>query len=177
VGLSECLAFAISGPSLAAGKRGEQTVTEPSKTSASSTTTETATDALNDTDCARQGVSLIRRLAGMNLGLTALQPLSAGLFLSGYERAVTVHAVVAQALAVGALIQAVTAVVLWRWRRVPAWIARFSIGLFIIVFLQVGLGYRKTYWLHVPIGVGILGLITRQAARLDTLRRTTGGRS
>jgi heme A synthase len=78
---------------------------------------------------------------------------------------------------VGALIQAVTAVVLWRWRRVPAWIARFSIGLFIIVFLQVGLGYRKTYWLHVPIGVGILGLIARQAARLDTLRRTTGGRS
>lgn len=149
-------------------------MTEPGKTSALST----ATDALKETtDSTKQGVSLIRWLLGINLGLAALQPLSAGLFLSGYERAVTVHAVVAQALAVGALIQAVTAVVLWRWRRVPAWIAGFSIGLFIIVFLQVGLGYRKTYWLHVPIGVGILSLLTRQAARLDTLRRTSGGQS
>jgi hypothetical protein len=121
--------------------------------------------------------TLIRRLAVINLGLVALQPLSAGFFLSGYQRAMTVHAVVALALQFGALIQAVTAVVLWQRRRVPAWVAGLSIGLFVIVFLQVGLGYKKSYWLHVPIGVGIFGWLTGQVNRLDALWRRTGARS
>src|SRR6266542_2499032 len=128
-----------------------------------------ATDAsTRTTDAGGQGIRVIRRLVVINLALVALQPISAGFFLSGYERAVTVHAVVAQALQLGALIQAITAIVLWRRRRVPAWVAGLSIGLFVIVFLQVGLGYSKRYWLHVPIGVGIFGWLTRQVNRLDT---------
>ena len=95
-------------------------------------------------DAAGQGIRLIRWLVGINLGLVALQAVSAGFFLSGYQRAMAVHAVVGQALTLGALIQAVTAVVLWRRRRVPAWVAGLSLGLFVIVFLQVGLGYRKS---------------------------------
>jgi hypothetical protein len=43
--------------------------------------------------------------------------------------------------------------------------------------LQVGLGYNKRYWLHVPIGVGIFGWLTRQVNRLDAMWRTTGARS
>jgi hypothetical protein len=97
--------------------------------------------------------------------------------MSGYARALTVHAIVAVALQLGALIQAVAAVVLWQRRRVPTWVAGVSIGLFVIVFLQVGFGHRRLYWLHVPIGVGIFGGLTRQAYRLDTLWRTTGARS
>jgi hypothetical protein len=137
-------------------------------------TTEASTGA---TEAGGQGIRLIRRLVVINLGLVALQPISAGLFLSGYERAVTVHAGVALALQLGALIQAVTAVVLWRRRRVPAWVAGLSIGLLVIVFLQVGLGYNKQYWLHVPIGVGIFGGLIRQATTLATLGRATGARS
>src|SRR6266542_2081896 len=98
-----------------------------------------ATDAsTRTTDAGGQGIRVIRRLVVINLALVALQPISAGFFLSGYERAVTVHAVVAQALQLGALIQAITAIVLWRRRRVAAWVAGLSIGLFVIVFLQVG---------------------------------------
>ena len=156
-------------------------MTEPNNTSASSTATAhggMTTDASKGTTAAaRQGIRLIRWLVVINLGLVALQPLSAGLFLSGYERAVTVHAVVGLALQLGALIQAVTAVVLWRRRRVPAWVGGVSIGLLVIVFLQVGLGYNKRYWLHVPIGVGLFGWLTQQAIRLDTLWRTSGARS
>jgi hypothetical protein len=138
----------------------------------------TATDASNGTtDAGGQGIRLIRRLVVINLGLVALQPISAGFFLSGYERAVTVHAGVALALQFGALIQGISAVVLWRRRRVPAWVAGLSIGLFVIVFLQVGLGYNKRYWLHVPIGVGMFGWLRQQVNRLDTLCRTTGARS
>jgi hypothetical protein len=87
-----------------------------------------------------------------------------------------IHAAVALALELGALTQALTAVVLWRRRRVPAWVAGMSIGLLVIVFLEVGLGYNKRYWLHVPIGVGIFGELIRQTDRLDTLRRTVGER-
>lgn len=160
-------------------------MTEPGNTSALSTATDTptaharmTTDASKGpTDAAGQGIRLIRRLVVINLGLVALQPLSAGFFLSGYERAVTVHAVVALALQLGALVQAVAAVILWRRRRVPAGVAGISLGLFVIVFLEVGLGYNKSYWLHVPIGVGIFGWLIRQASALDTLWRTVRARS
>ena len=120
-----------------------------------------------------QGIRWIQWLVGTNLGLVALQAVSAGFFLSGYQRAMPIHAIVAVVLQLGALIQAAAAVVLWRQRRVPAWIAGLSIGLFVVLLLQVGLGYRKQYWLHVPIGVGMFGWLTRQASRLDVLRRTT----
>lgn len=129
------------------------------------------------TDAAARAIRLIRWLLVINLGLVALQPLSAGFFLSGYDHAVTAHAVVARALQFGAVIQAVTAVVLWRRRRVPPWVAGLSIGLFVIVFFQAGLGYTRRYWLHVPVGVGIFGWLMRQVSRLDTLWRTTGARS
>jgi Na+/proline symporter len=138
----------------------------------------TATHAANGTiDAGGQGITLIRRLVVINLGLVAIQALSAGFFMSGYGRAVTVHTVVALALQVGAFVQAATAVVLWRRRRVPGWVAGLSIGLFVIVFLQVGFGYSRRYWLHVPIGVGLFGGLMRQMSRLDTLRRTIGARS
>src|SRR5262245_12087637 len=81
------------------------------------TTTATATRA------AWQEVRWIRWLVLVNLGLVALQALSAGLFLSGSGPAVTIHADIARALVLGALTQAVTAVVLWRRGRVPGWVA------------------------------------------------------
>ena len=118
-------------------------------------------------DVARQGFRWIRWLVAINLGLVALQALSAGFLMSGYTRALTVHAMVAVALELGTLIQAVAGVVLWRRRRVPTWAAGVSIGLFVMVFLQVAVGYQRLYWLHVPIGVGIFGGLTRQAHRLD----------
>lgn len=46
-----------------------------------------------------------------------------------------------------------------------------------MVLFQLGLGYNNWYWLHVPIGVGIIGWLTRQVTRLDKLWRATGARS
>jgi hypothetical protein len=130
------------------------------------------TKASNGTTGGGQGVRFIRLLVVINLGLVSLQAVSAGFLMSGYARALTVHAIVAAALQLGALIQAVTAVVLRRRRRrVPAWMIGVSIGLFVIVFVQVGLGYRRSYWLHVPIGVGMFGGLMRQVSRLDTVAR------
>jgi hypothetical protein len=121
-----------------------------------------------NTDAGWKAIRLVRRLVVINLGFVALQALSAGFLMSGYAPALKVHTIVAVALQFGALIQAVAAVVQWRRRRVPTWAAGVSIGLFVIVFLQVGFGFRRLYWLHVPIGVGIFGGLTRQVNRLDT---------
>jgi predicted DNA repair protein MutK len=92
----------------------------------------------------------------INLGLVALQPLSAGFLLSGYDHASTIHTAVAVALQLGAFIQGLTAVVLWLRRRVSGWVAGFSIGLLLMVVLEVWAGRHREYWLHVPIGVAIL---------------------
>jgi hypothetical protein len=124
--------------------------------------------AMATTDAGGRGIRLVRQLVVINLGLVALQALSAGFLMSGYARALTVHAIVAVALQFGALVQVVAAVVAWRRRRLPPWVAAVSIGLFVMVFLQTGLGHRRSYWLHVPIGVGLFGGLTRQAGRLDT---------
>jgi heme A synthase len=110
----------------------------------------------------------IRWLVSINLGLVALQALSAGLFLSGYGSGAIAHRSGAIALQLVTLVQAVTAIVLWRRRRVPPWVAGVSVALFVVMFVQAGLGYRKLFWLHVPIGVGIFGGLTRQMNRLET---------
>jgi Na+/proline symporter len=115
------------------------------------------------TDASPRGIIWIQRLMVLNLVLVALQPVSAGLFLSGYgSRAVAVHAGVALALQFGALVQAVTAVVLWRRRRIPGSLAGFSAGLLVLVALEIGAGYSGRYWLHVPLGVGMFGGLVRR---------------
>jgi hypothetical protein len=131
----------------------------------------------NVTDATERSVRLIQRLMQINLAFIALQPISAGLFLSGSGWAVRAHAVVALALLLGAFAQGVTAVILWRRRRVPAWVAGVSIGLLVAVFVQHGLGYNKVFWLHVPIGVGLFGWLIRLSSKLETLWRTTAARA
>jgi hypothetical protein len=127
----------------------------------------TAGDSTATIDACAQGITVVRRLVILNLGLAAVQALSAGLLMSGYARALTVHATVAIALQLGALFQVVGAVALWRRRRVATSTLGVSIALLVIVFLQIGAGYRKSYWLHVPIGVAIFAALTRQAGRLE----------
>ncbi len=117
------------------------------------------------------GTPLIRRLMGLNLALVALQGGSAGLILSGWDHAVTMHAAVAVALQLGALLQAISAVVLWRRGSVARRVAGMSVVLFVMLLVQVGLGYSKRYWLHVPIGVGLFGGLIRQLSRLDATSR------
>ena len=125
------------------------------------------TDAKEITHAAGPGIRMMRRLTLINLVLIALQPISAGFFLSGYGHAALVHGRLALVLQLGGLIQAVTAIILWRRRRIPAWLAGVSIGLLAMVLFQVGLGYKKQYWLHVPIGVGLVAWLTHLTITLD----------
>jgi hypothetical protein len=104
-------------------------------------------------------------IVSINLVLVAVQAFSAGFFLSGYGQAVGVHGVAARALVAGVLVQMVTAIVLWRQRRVTAAVARNSAALLLVVLIQVVLGHRAQYWLHVPVGVGLFAGLARQLER------------
>ena len=117
------------------------------------------------------GVRWIRRLMILNLGLISLQPISAGFILSGYGGGVRAHAAVAMAVQLGVVVQAAAAVVLWRLHRLPGWAAGMSVGLLFIAFLQMGLGYTHRYWLHVPLGVGIVGWLRGQVRKFDASYR------
>ncbi len=142
-------------------------MTDLKNTSAASTA-----DAPNvTTDGSGKAFKWIRWLMVINLGLVALQPISAGFLLSGYDHASTIHAAVAVALQLGAFTQGVTAVVLWIRRRVSGWVAGLSVGLFVMVLLEVWAGRNREYWLHVPIGVGILVWLRGRMNSLDTLWR------
>jgi len=92
----------------------------------------------------------------MNLGLFAAQPISAGFLLSGYDYASTIHTVVAVGLQLGAFIQGIAAVALWLRRRASGKVAALSVGLFAMVLLEVWAGRHREYWLHVPVGVGLV---------------------
>lgn len=115
------------------------------------------------------GVRTMRRLAALNLGLAAVQPLSAGFLLSGFDYWPAIHALAATALQLGALVQAVTAIVQWRRSRVPAGVAAAGIGLVVAVFVEVWMGYSRRYWLHVPLAVAIVVGLVRQLGSLNAL--------
>lgn len=134
------------------------------------------TSSASTTDASRattdSGRRAIKWLMAINLGLAALQPISAGFLLSGYDHASTIHAAVAAAWQLAAIIQGVAAVVLWLRRRVSVRVAGLCVGLFVMVFVEVWAGRNREYWLHVPMGVGILVWLRGRMDRLETLWRT-----
>jgi len=102
-----------------------------------------------------KGMKTIQWLTAISLGLVALQPISAGFFLSGFNHASTAHMAVAIALQLVVAIQCVTAIVLWRRHRLSLRGAGLGVGLFATVMLEAWAGRHMQFWLHLPIGVGI----------------------
>ena len=120
---------------------------------------------------------MIRWLVVVNLVLVALQPVSAGLLLSGFGQAFRAHALVGLALPLVLLVQAGASVLLWRRGRAPAWVAGVSLALLVAVLLQNAFGHTRQYWLHLPIGVALVGALNQLRSSLDALRRATAARS
>lgn len=93
------------------------------------------------------------------------QPVLAGLFLGGDSAMIAVHAGVASAIELLALVQIIVAVVLWRPGRGPGWPVFASIGIFLAVFAQSAVGYAHVLAVHVPLGAamfaGMLLLLVR----------------
>jgi hypothetical protein len=122
----------------------------------------------------RRNLSAIKRIVVANLALVSVQALTAGFLMSGSVLALRFHSGVGFALELGALVQALTAATLRRRRHVSSILAIINLVLFVLVVLQVGVGFRRLYWLHVPIGVGLFGGLIRQCERLDNLLGAEG---
>ena len=91
------------------------------------------------------------------------QAVFAGQFLSGSYPALEVHRENASYAGVAVLVAAVAAVLQFRPGRGPWWPIAAYLGLFVLVGLQIALGFAHALAAHVPLGVAIILLSTALA--------------
>lgn len=102
-------------------------------------------------------VWLLRALVVLNAALVLAQPVLAGLFVTGDVGMLRLHSTIAGFLTALAFLQFVAAILLWRPGRGPAWPIWASLGFFLAVEVQGGLGYARAVGLHIPAGVLLFG--------------------
>lgn len=86
-----------------------------------------------------------------------VQPILAGLFLSGQDTAIDMHATNAMVVVALCLVMTVLAVPLWRKGRVPRAAFTVSVALLVVEVLQMGAGFGHVMWVHIPLGVLMMG--------------------
>jgi hypothetical protein len=110
-------------------------------------------------------------VVSLHLFLIFLQAVTAGLFLSGEARAVDGHRIGAQVIAMVAITQIVLAALYW-WRGGgPRWFFIASVLVLVMESVQMGTGFNKVFWAHIPIGVGMFGGLLRQQIWVLSQRR------
>lgn len=87
-----------------------------------------------------------------------VQPVLAGLFVTGEVGMLGLHSVNANLIALLVIVQAVAAILLWRPGRGPAWPIWISIAYLVLIEAQAGFGYARLVALHIPFGVALFGL-------------------
>jgi|SRR2546423_9306417 uncharacterized membrane protein len=86
-----------------------------------------------------------------------LQPILAGLFLSGQDGAVDLHATNAVILVVLCLILTVLAFPAWRRGLMPRAVFTSALALLVFEVIEGVTGGNHILWLHIPIGVLMMG--------------------
>ena len=86
-----------------------------------------------------------------------LQPILAGLFLSGQDSAIDSHATNATIVVTLCLVMTLLAFPAWRRGLVPRAAFTTSVALFVVEILQMGAGYGHVMWIHIPLGVIMMG--------------------
>jgi hypothetical protein len=99
----------------------------------------------------------LRVVAVLHALSLVLQPVLAGLFLSGQDSAIDSHATNASIVVLLGLVLSVLAFLTWRRRLVPRQVFTVSASLWVAEGLQMGAGYAHLMWLHVPLGVLLFG--------------------
>ncbi|HEX6682152.1 MAG TPA: hypothetical protein VF062_05130 [Candidatus Limnocylindrales bacterium] len=100
----------------------------------------------------------LRILTSLVTLLVLVQPVLAGLFVTGDVGMLTAHSITASFLAALAFFQIVAAIVVWRPGRGPAWPIWASVASFLLLEIQAGLGYARAVGAHIPFGVLLFGL-------------------
>ncbi len=86
-----------------------------------------------------------------------LQPILAGLFLSGQDSAIDSHATNAGIVVLLCLILTVLAFPAWRKDLLPRAAFTTSLSLLVAEGVQMYAGFAHLMWLHIPLGVVMMG--------------------
>ncbi|MFC1444195.1 hypothetical protein ABUW04_38780 [Streptacidiphilus sp. N1-10] len=119
----------------------------------------------------RPGVRLtaLRVLRGTVVlaGLLAFgQPVLAGGFLQGHYPLLQAHEVAAMILAAVVLLSLVVALLAWRPGGAPGALPRGQLITLVVIAVQMMLGFSRELIIHVPLGVGVLILVLKNAERV-----------
>ena len=99
----------------------------------------------------------LRVIAVLHALALVAQPILAGLFLSGRDGAVELHATNAMIVATLCLLQTVTDALLWRTRTIVRRIFTQSLALLVLEIVQTFAGLGHVMWLHIPLGTALFG--------------------
>ncbi|TDD24054.1 hypothetical protein [Nonomuraea diastatica] len=89
--------------------------------------------------------------------LVLVQPVLAGLFVTGDVGMLRTHSTMAGFLTVLVFVQFAAAILLWRPGRGPAWPIWAGLVFFLTVEAQSALGYARAVSVHIPLGVLLFG--------------------
>ena len=95
-----------------------------------------------------------------------VQPILAGFFLSGRDSAVDSHATNATVLVALCLVMTVLAVLVRRRGLVPRAVPTISLALLLVEIAQMGAGYGHVMWIHIPLGVLMMGGVAQLMPRV-----------
>jgi hypothetical protein len=122
----------------------------------------------------------LKLLALAHLGGTALQPVLAGQYLSGHFDALSLHAMIGEAIAWIALIQALAAAICWFNGSLHLWALAAFFSIFALDGLQIHVGHTKSLSIHIPLGASLLTIsfaTTVWLWRQTTARSAVGTRT
>ncbi|MEU6431264.1 hypothetical protein ABZ860_35670 [Microbispora sp. NPDC046973] len=89
----------------------------------------------------------------------ALQPILAGMFLSGRDNAIGSHGDNAAVVATIALVLTVMAAIARRRRLAGRRVLPVMAAIFVLEIVQLTAGMNHILWLHIPLGVGLFAAV------------------
>lgn len=106
----------------------------------------------------RRSLTTLRVFAVVHSLALLVQPMLAGIYLSGEVGAIRVHEINGNILATLSIAQVVTAIV-FRWKgKGRSWPLHASLVILIAEIVQLQLGYLALLAVHLPLGVSIISM-------------------
>lgn len=94
----------------------------------------------------------LRVVTALTTFLVLVQPVYAGLFVTGNVLWLGMHSAGGVFIALLAIFQVVVAVLVWRPGRGPSWPIWASVVFLVLVIAQMGLGFARERAMHIPLG-------------------------
>jgi hypothetical protein len=125
----------------------------------------------------RKTLAVLRVIAVLHALAAVVQPMLAGIYLSGDVDAIDIHELNASIVMGLGLLQLIAAIVfVWKGRG-REWALYASIGILLAEVAQTGFGYAQLVALHLPLGVSIVSMLILLAVWLcRDVARTPRGR-